>query len=144
MPEWNTDDRERWALSQLSNARIEDAIAGPVRRLLALWWGMNFNERRATEILEVFTKLALQQALETPAEQEFDWVQAKPGQIIVGEVVRVKHDAYRGLASKHNGRVGRIVAIRSGDIIVNSIDTGPKIEGAHHAPIALEKRIPRP
>jgi hypothetical protein len=61
----------------------------------------------------------------------------------VGDIVRVRNDAYTGkLAPIHNGRPGVIVAIRSGDIIVNLTDMEePEISGAHYSPEVLEKRV---
>jgi photosystem II stability/assembly factor-like uncharacterized protein len=65
------------------------------------------------------------------------------GQISVGDIVRVKHDAYTGdLAYIHNGRRGIIVATRSGDIIFNSTDDfEPKLESVHYRPEVLQKRL---
>ena len=60
-----------------------------------------------------------------------------------GDVVRVKADGYPGTTGQaHNGRVGVVIAIRSGDIIVDITDElEPAIKGAHHLPEVLEKRI---
>jgi hypothetical protein len=71
------------------------------------------------------------------------WVTAQPGQLKVADIVRVKSDAFSGeLGALHNGRRGTIIAIRYGDIIVNSNDDkNPKIDGAHYSPYHLEKRI---
>jgi hypothetical protein len=40
----------------------------------------------------------------------------------------------------HNGRRGRVVAVRYGDVIFNSTDNKkPLLEGAHYPPNFLEK-----
>lgn len=68
-----------------------------------------------------------------------------PGRLVVGDEVLVREDAFSGeLAPIHNGRRGRIVAIRYGDIIVNSTDDmQPSLVGTHYSPyhlLKLEKR----
>jgi len=66
-----------------------------------------------------------------------------PGYLTVGDEVRVKTNAYSGeLGVLHNGRRCRIVGIRYGDIIVNTIDDiEPRLSGTRHSPYALEKRV---
>ena len=142
MPDWGTDKRDVWATDQLTQARLPDHIQAPVRRLLAAWWSIGARPENEELILRTFTDLAQDRALEVPNPQ-FDWVPVKPGNIRVAEVVRVKVDAYRGDTGKvHNGRVCKVVAIRSGDIIVNSIDDKePRLESVHHSPFALDKQV---
>lgn len=63
--------------------------------------------------------------------------------VIAGDVVRVRSGMYRGDVGKiHNGRICEVLEVRNGDIIVCSIDEKtPRLEKAHHAPHALEKRV---
>jgi len=57
--------------------------------------------------------------------------------------VRVKLDAYQGsTGSLHNGRRGKVVGIRYGDIIFKSNDNRePILDGAHYSPHQLQKRV---
>jgi hypothetical protein len=143
MPDWGVEPREVWASEQLTRAKLPDALAGPVLRLLKSWWDIHHDPAEAKNILHTFTELAQQHSLELPDDGQFVWVPVKPGQIRVSEIVRVKPSAFTGeLGEMHNGRVCRVVAIRSGDIIVNSIDGGPRFEGTHYSPFALDKRVP--
>lgn len=141
MPDWGVEPRESWAWDQLEKLQLPDTVMGPVIQLLKCWWNAHFPIDKTEQILELFNELARDHALHVPDEQ-YAWMPAKPGQIKVTDIVRVRSDAYQGgLGKEHNGRVGRIVAIRSGDVIINTVDDGPKLEGVHHSPFALEKRI---
>jgi len=134
---------EDWVREQFAQAKIKQATGTAVLRLLDVWNTMNHNDATATETVEVFSKVALGHALAPKGSSDEVWIQARPGQITVGDEVRVKLDAYIGEAGQtHNGRRGRIVAIRYGDVIFKSDDDKePVINGAHHSPYALEKRV---
>jgi hypothetical protein len=56
--------------------------------------------------------------------------------------VRVKSDAFRGdIGPMHNSRVGKVIAVRYGDVIINSTDgKTPELKGVHYSPYKLEKR----
>jgi hypothetical protein len=71
------------------------------------------------------------------------WIPLQPGQVTVADVVRVKADAFSDkLGPIHNGRKGTVVAVRYGDIIVNSTDgKTPELKGVHYSPYKLEKRV---
>lgn len=76
------------------------------------------------------------------AEPDEYWEEARPGFFRVGDIIRVKADAFPGKTGEvHNGRVGRIVAVRRGDIIMRSTDgIEPLIDGAHYSAHSMEKR----
>lgn len=138
MQEVNVD----WASQQLAAARVRQGVADSVLALLAAWREMEHKPDDSAEVLDLFSRLALSNSL-TPENPEETWVDARPGFISVGDVVRVKHNAYAGKAGiTHNGRRGKVVAIRYGDIIFRSTDDiTPFLDGTHHSPYKLEKRI---
>jgi hypothetical protein len=72
------------------------------------------------------------------------WVPVRPGDIRVAEKVRVRFDAFGGeLGTIHNGRVGVVVGVRYGDVIIKTTDgKEPVLEGAHYPPDKMEKLIP--
>jgi uncharacterized protein YkvS len=133
---------KNWVKSQFATAKVRIAVGNAVLELLGTWEGLTLTEDQVNQVIEIFSKVAKQHALvEIPKDQV--WVQAQRGQLLVGDIVRVRNDAYTGnLAELHNGRPGQIVAIRSGDIIVDITDMDePIIKGAHYSPEVLEKRI---
>jgi transcription antitermination factor NusG len=111
--------------------------------LLDVWATLDFpDERTAEDTLDVFKKIAINQAL--LEEKDETWAPAQAGFMLkVGDEVRVRHNAFTGAEARiHNGRRGRILAIRSGDIIVRTTDDKtPFLDGAHYAFTDLEKRI---
>jgi hypothetical protein len=142
MPEWGVDNREIWADEQLTRTELPDRVVDPVRRLLVTWRMIPHDERDVIEILKIFSELAQDHALEGPTPKNTRWEPVRPGFIRVGDTVRVKPDAFRGeIGQIHNGRLCRVVAIRSGDIIVNSMDDGPQLFGVHYSPFSLDKRV---
>src|SRR3982751_5083677 len=141
MPDWGVDSREVWVNEQLEKVNLPDTVTGPVTQLMKCWWAAHFPIDKTEQILNVFTELAQDHSLEVP-DDHFDWVEVRPGYIKVTDIVRVRSDAYKGgIGKEHNGRMGRVVAIRSGDIIIKSIDEGAPFDGVHHSPYALEKRV---
>lgn len=135
-----------WAKSQLQEARVQQSVSTSTIRLLELWDTMIHTEQTAKETVEVFSKLALGHVIAEQQPMEGTWVQVTPGFIKVADTVRVRSDAFTGdIGSIHNGRVGRVVAIRSGDVIINSTDgRNPKLEGTHYSPYHLEKLVVTP
>jgi len=134
---------EDWVRDQFTQAKVKQATGTAVLRLLEVWNTMNHSDQSAAEIVDVFGKVAQGHALVSQNSANEVWVAAQPGQIKVGDEVRVKVDAYQGEAGQtHNGRRGRIVAIRYGDVVFNSEDSKtPAINGAHHSPYMLERRV---
>ncbi|UVG35144.1 hypothetical protein SEA_CECE_93 [Microbacterium phage Cece] len=138
----NEDDLAlTWAYAQIAAARVPVPVGKAVVALLKLWGTLEFTDDSQQEkALDLFSKLAVSTAVEDP-EDDTQWVSAvQVGRIInIGDTVRVKHDAFPGAAGqKHNGRIGRVIGKRSGDIIVRSTDNkSPRLE-AHYPPSALE------
>ena len=133
-----------WVKSQLVEGRVLQPIGTAVLRLFETWNTMNHTDQSAQDTIDVFSKLALGHALVDPEpEVAGDWTEVHPGFVSVGDTVRVKADAFVGSTGTiHNARIGRVVAIRSGNVIINSIDgKNPVLEGTHYSPFALEKFI---
>lgn len=132
----------KWVKSQFSRARVRQLPGDTVLKLLAVWEEAGLPEELVNETLETFNALARGHAL-IPESEEV-WVQAVAGgQLRVGHEVRIRHDAYEGDAGRlHNGRRGKVVAIRSGDVIFRSTDgVEPSLDGVHHGFQALERRV---
>lgn len=133
-----------WVKEQFAKTGVSLEVGTSVLELLNRWESLSTNDvEKSKKVLEIFSKLALGHALvNEPVGNEL-WEDARPGFIKVADVVRVKHDAFDGpLGNVHNGRVGKIVAIRSGDVIVNSTDSvEPALEGVHYTANKLEKRV---
>lgn len=139
MPEVNYD----WAKAQMTGAGVRQGPGDAVLELLKTWEKISLSAELAADAVEVFTSLAKQEALiKTPGDQV--WVQSTPGGgTRTGDIVRVKHNAFTGEAGLiHNGRLGKVVAIRSGDVIFRSTDgLDPFLDGTHFPFIKLEKRV---
>jgi len=139
MPEVNYE----WVKQQLEASKVKVGSGKAVLKLLEAWESLKLSENMSKEAVEVFSKLALNiptHMQETPDEV---WVPLQPGQITVGDEVRVLADAFEGkMGPLHNGRRGRVVAVRYGDVIIKSTDgITPSLDGAHYSPYKLEKRV---
>lgn len=132
-----------WAKAQLKKARVSQLTGDSALALLEVWNTLDFPDEVASDkAFDVFKKLAYNQAL-VEAKDEV-WVPAQAGFMLqVGDEVRVRADAYQNEVGRmHNGRRGKVVGIRSGDVIIRTTDDQlPFIDGAHHSFTALEKRI---
>ena len=131
-----------WVKEQLTAGRVIRNTGDSTLALLKIWDDLNLaDSKEAADVVAVFSKLALGHALVVDDKSDI-WIPAMPGQLKVGDVVRVKFDAFSGdLGRFHNGRIGVITAIRYGDIIVRSAEENkPLIDGAHYSPFNLEKR----
>jgi hypothetical protein len=141
MPEVNFD----WVRQQMNDAKVKVGSGNMILKLLEVWaTDTKLSPNLAKEAAEVFSKLALNQALSDAGEPtEEVWVQAMPGFIVVGDEVRVKKDAFSDSSGTiHNGRRGKVTGIRYGDIIVNITDgKQPPLNGVHYSPDRLEKRV---
>ena len=138
MPEVNID----WVKSQMEEAKVKVGVGNGVLKLLEKWQGITLSDSQAKDVLELFSKLALGHSI-LPEKLDEVWVDAQPGAIIVGDEVRVKADAYDGSTGAiHNGRRGKVVGVRYGDIIFKSMDDKtPVLDGTHYTPHLLQKRI---
>jgi len=134
---------EQWVRSQFEAAKVKVASGKAVLELLKTWEGIDLSEKQAKEAVEIFSKVALNYALIEPPVKNEKWEPLRPGFITVGDEVRVMHDAYEGdLGRVHNGRRGKVVAVRYGDVIFKSTDgKNPVLDGAHYTPYKLEKLV---
>jgi hypothetical protein len=133
-----------WVKEQFAKNAVTLVVGTAVLELLKVWEKSQPKDvEQSKKVLEVFSKVALGHALVDDKVANEIWEEVRPGFIKVADVVRVKYDAFDGeLGSIHNGRVGKIVALRSGDIIFKSTDdVEPVLEGVHYIPSKLEKRI---
>jgi len=118
-------------------------VGKAVISLLKTWGELSFpNEVQQDKALKLFSSLAKAEAI--VEETEGVWKPVQVGFMLqVGDTVRVRKDAFSGNAGRtHNGRIGRVLAKRSGDIIVRSTDGQlPFLDGAHYPPSALEVKV---
>ena len=138
MPEIN----EKWIKEQMQDAKVKVGVGNALLKLIATWEQLKISDSQQKEVLALFNKLALGHAV-TPDVPNEVWIDAQPGAITVGDQVRVKLDAYQGsTGSLHNGRRGKVVGIRYGDIIFKSSDgREPNLDGSHYSPHQLQKRV---
>jgi hypothetical protein len=138
MPEVNID----WVRTQMEEAKVKVGVGNAVLKLLEQWETMKLSDNQTKDTVDLFSKLALGHSI-VPEKLDELWVDAQPGGIIVGDEVRVKADAYDGSTGAiHNGRRGKVVGVRYGDIIFKSMDDKtPVLDGAHYTPYLLQKRI---
>lgn len=136
---------KQWVLEQLEAAKVKVGSGKAILKLLEVWDEIpELSDNMVDEILTVFPKLAKRHTLKVEEnEDDYMWIPLQPGQVTVADVIRVKSDAYSDkLGPIHNGRRGVVVAVRYGDIIVNSTDNkSPELKGVHYSPYKLEKRV---
>jgi hypothetical protein len=137
-----------WVKQQLTQNKTKKAVGDSVIKLLSTWDEVkqkneplkNINPQ---EIVDIFGKLSMGHALVKDDKNE-NWVKAQIGQIKVADTVRILFDAFDESTGKSNlnGRRGRIVAVRSGDIIIKTDDDKlPVLDGIHVRPEFLEKLV---
>jgi len=138
MPEVNYE----WVRSQMQEARVKVGVGNALLKLLETWEKINVSPQAAKEVVSLFSQLALTHSV-VPEKKDEKWEDARPGFISVGDEVRVKNDAYDGSTGVlHNGRRGKVVGVRFGDIIVKSTDDKlPILDGSHYSPHQIQKRI---
>lgn len=133
-----------WVKEQFAKTAVTLAVGTSVLELLKAWEKVQpKNAEESKKVVEIFSKVSLGHALVEDKVANEIWEPVRPGFIKVADVVRVRFDAFDGeLGNIHNGRVGKIVALRSGDIIFKSTDDlTPVLEGVHYDPSKLEKRV---
>ena len=71
------------------------------------------------------------------------WTGVEMKDIRVGDVLRVRKDAYTGKAAEaHNGRLVKVIDRKDGDVVVHTIDMKlPYMTGTRHAPYRLERKV---
>jgi hypothetical protein len=140
MPEINRE----WIIEQLEAAKVKVGSGKAILKLLDAWAEIpKLSDNMTNEVLTVFPKLALGHTLKVEEnEDDYVWIDLQPGQITVGDTVRVKADAFTdNRGTLHNGRRGKVVAVRYGDVIFNDTDgKKPDLRGVHYSPYKLEKR----
>ena len=139
MPEINFD----WVRQQMQDAKVKIGTGNALLALLETWNAQNLSDNQVKETIEYFSKLAAGKNIYEDKLVNEVWVPAMPGQLTVGDEVRVLSDAFSDKAGvSHNGRRGKIIAIRYGDVIFKSTDgKNPVLEGTHYSPYKLEKRV---
>lgn len=139
MPEINFD----WVRQQMQDAKVKIGTGNALLALLETWNTQNLSDNQVKETIEYFSKLAAGVNIHEDKLVNELWVPAMPGQLTVGDEVRVLSDAFSDKAGvSHNGRRGKIIAIRYGDVIFKSTDgKEPVLEGTHYSPYKLEKRV---
>jgi hypothetical protein len=131
---------DEWIKQQLTAAKVKKQVGNAVMDLIKTWKSIEILDVSVKDVLETFNRLALGHAY-TKENKNETWVPVVPGQIKVADEVRVRLDAFTGeLGPIHNGRRGRVVGVRYGDVIIKTTDNKtPMLDGAHYPPQWLEK-----
>lgn len=133
-----------WIYEQIQAARVRKPIGNAIVEMVDVFEKVSegMSDTDMKKVLEIFSKVALGQPIIKENKNEV-WMPLQPGAITVGDIVRVKFDAYTGdLGRVHNGRRGRVVAVRYGDVIFKSDDgKTPVLDGTHYSPYSLEKLV---
>lgn len=139
MPEVNFD----WIRQQMQDAKVKIGAGTALLALLDTWNTQKLSDNQVKEVIEYFSKLAAGINIYEDKTEDEVWIPAQPGQLTVGDQVRVLSDAFSDKTGvMHNGRRGVVVAIRYGDIIFKSTDgKTPFLDGVHYSPYKLEKRV---
>ena len=133
-----------WVVRQLVENSVPPKVGDIVVSLLKTWSELTIEtEKSQQDAVSIFSKLALGQPIVEQKKENEVWIPAMAGKLRVGDEVMVRNDAFSGeLATMHNGRRGRVVAVRYGDIIVNSTDgLEPVLKGTHYSPAQLQKLV---
>jgi hypothetical protein len=141
MPEVNYE----WIKQQLEEAKVKVGSGKAILKLLETWESFEkMTPGIAKETIDIFSKLALgKPALDQVDSPDEIWIPLQPGNIVVGDDVRVLIDAFADATGiMHNGRRGKVIAVRYGDVIINSTDGKvPELKGVHYSPYKLEKKV---
>lgn len=139
MAEVNND----WVRNQLTENKTKKVVGDSVLKLLATWEQLKQpTDKNAKDIISIFSKLALGHSIVEDNPNE-SWIIAQAGFIKVADTVRVRSNAFDGEQGKaYNGRRGRVVGVRYGDVIVKTDDgKTPVLDGIHFKPENLEKLV---
>jgi hypothetical protein len=132
-----------WVRSQLTENKTKKVVGDSVLKLLATWEQLKQpTDKNAKDIISIFSKLALGHSIVEDNPNE-SWIVAQAGFIKVADTVRVRSNAFDGEQGKaYNGRRGRVVGVRYGDVIVKTDDgKTPVLDGIHFKPENLEKLV---
>lgn len=137
-----TSVNQEWVDKQFEQAKTPQNIQDNVRPLLTTWEFLDIPEDELEEVLTLFKDIALGHAIAAEQGPEV-WRDTFRGDLVVRDIVRVKSDAFSGVAgTRHNGRVGVVIAIRNGDIIVRTTDDPEDVlDGVRYPPDLLQKLI---
>jgi hypothetical protein len=132
-----------WVRSQLTENKTKKVVGDSVLKLLTTWEQLKQpTDKNAKDIINIFSKLALGHSIVEDNPNE-SWIVAQAGYIKVADTVRVRSNAFDGEQGKaYNGRRGRVVGVRYGDVIVKTDDgKTPVLDGIHFKPENLEKLV---
>jgi hypothetical protein len=131
-----------WVKAQLQGARVRKPVGDATMKLIEMFDELKLTDEQKAQAVDTFSKLALGHTFVKENKNEL-WAPARSGDIKVADEVRVKSDAFSGeLGALHNGRRGKVVGVRYGDIIFKSTDgKEPVLDGAHYPPQMLEKLV---
>lgn len=131
-----------WVKAQLQAAKVRKPVGDATIKLLELFDSFDLTDEQKAKVVEMVSKLALGHTFVKEIKNEL-WLPVRPGDIKTADEVRVRSDAYQGdLGVIHNGRRGRVVAVRYGDVIIKTTDgKSPELDGAHYPPQMLEKLV---
>lgn len=136
-----------WVKQQIQAARVKKPVGNAILSMIETFHEKfsELSDEDTKRFTEVFSEIVQGHAILKEKKNEV-WVPLTPGNITVGDVVRVRADAFKGeLGQIHNGRVGAVVAVRYGDVIFKSKDDKkPVLDGAHYSPHDLEKLVESP
>jgi Zn-dependent M28 family amino/carboxypeptidase len=139
------DINKEWVVEQLQAAKVKVGSGKAIMSLLETWAELpELSDKMKEEVLTIFPLLAKGHVVkEEESDDDYMWIPVQPGSIVIGDVVRVKADAFQDkLGPLHNGRRGTVVAVRYGDVIFNDTDgKKPALNGVHYSPYKLEKRV---
>lgn len=144
MTTWSVDPK--WAEDQLDKAgltaRTQQArnVRESVMLLVLQFNSEDYGYDHKMQVLELFNKLAKQHELvgRDATDPGARWSEFKLGDVNPGATVRVRDEAYAGDAgNRHNGMVGKFVAARGGEAVVQ-YHGSPDGTGARHRPEKLE------
>jgi hypothetical protein len=110
MPELNRE----WIQEQLEAAKVKVGSGKAILKMLDAWEELpSLSPAILKEVLDVFPKLVSGIPLsEEESEDDYQWIDLKPGNIVVGDIVKVKLDAFaEKLGTIHNGRRGVVIGI---------------------------------
>lgn len=130
-----------WVHDQLEKMNASEKAKEAVKAMADALNEVGVAARDATTAANALAELVKGHSL-LPEETEEAWMPVIPGLVHSGDVVRVRHDAFEGdMAKKHNGRVGVVLFVRSGDISVRMTDgLSPNLDGARYRAEHLEYR----
>lgn len=131
-----------WVHDQLEKMQAAESVKSAVKSMADSLNDLKLASQDAVKSMEIMTELVKGHSL-LPDETEDAWMDVIPGLVHTGDVVRVKKDAFEGdLAQKHNGRVGTVLFVRSGDISVRMTDgLSPNLDGARYRAEHLEYKV---